>query len=104
MALAIEYRGREYTLDLEEMTLEEGRVMEKHGVPNLMALEEGIGRGDVSALSVAFWIMLRQSGQPDQRIDRIEGAGFMPIKFLKALIRATQDQAPEGDGEGNAEG
>lgn len=104
MALTVEYRDKEYTLDLEEMTLEEGRAMERHGVPNLRALEEGIAAGDVAALSVAFWIMLRQSGQPDQRIDRLEGAGFLPIKFVKALIRATQDQAPEGDGEGNAEG
>lgn len=87
-ALEISYEGKEYTLDLEDMDTDDARAMEGVGVKNLKALEDGIDEGDVSALRVAFWLMLKQSGEPGVRIERVK---FKPIKFLMALAVASQN-------------
>lgn len=90
-ALQVEYEGTSYDLDLDDMDTDQAAAMERVGVPNLMALENGIGSGDVKALRVAYWLMLVQSGEPGARIDRVK---FKPIKFLKALGVASEAALP----------
>ena len=99
-ALEIDYDGREYTLDLEEMDTDDARVMERFGVKNLKQLEEGIGEGDLSALTVAYWLMLKQSGEPGTRIERVR---IKPIKFVKALAAASEKLNAESTDEGPKE-
>jgi hypothetical protein len=101
--LEISYEGKEYLLDIEDMDTDEARVMERFGVKSLLALESGIGEGDISALTVAYWLMLKQSGEPGVRIERMK---FKPIKFLKALgaagekVQAAKEEEEElGKGE-----
>lgn len=91
MALKIEYDEETYTLDLEDMDTDQARAMERFGVPNLRALEEGIVTGEIDALTVAFWLMKVQNGEPGQRLDRVK---FKPVKFAKAIITAA---AAEGE-------
>lgn len=100
MALLIDYEGHEYILDVEEMDDAEGRAMERFGIPNLKAFEDGIGEGDISALQVAFWLMLKQSGEAGQRLERVS---FKPAKFLKALGKAAKAEV-EAAGDDESEG
>lgn len=90
MALFITYDKREYILDLDDMDTDEARAMERFGVPNLKAFEDGIGEGDTDSLTVAYWLMLKQNGEPGVRIDRVK---FHPIKFLKALGKAAKEES-----------
>lgn len=94
MALKISYDNRDYVLDLEDLDLVQGRAMERLGVPNLKALEEGISAGDLSCLVVAYWVMLQQNGEPGARIERVQ---FKPIKFIKALGIAAKKAAEDAE-------
>jgi hypothetical protein len=95
-ALIVNYEDHEYLLDLEDMDTSDARAMERFGVPNLRALEEGISTGDVSALTVTYWLMLKQNGEPGVRLERVQ---FKPVKFIKSLIAATSDAKDEDEDE-----
>jgi hypothetical protein len=101
MALHVTYDGREYDLDLEDMDTDDARAMERFGVPNLKTLELGITEGSIDALTVAYWMMLKQNGEPGARLERVK---FKPIKYIKALITATSDAAEKAKAEEDAEG
>lgn len=102
MALLIKYDDREYILDLEDMDDDEARAMERFGVKNLREFDEGISDGDLDALTVAYWLMKKQNGEPGVRLERMK---FRPIAFLHALGEAAKAEAeknpePEGNDEG----
>lgn len=88
--LEVSYDGKDYLLDLEDMDTDDAAAMERVGVKNLKALEQGIDDGDVSALRVAYWLMVKQSGEPGARIERVK---FKPIKFIMALALASEKVA-----------
>lgn len=90
--LKITYEDREYILDLEDMDTDDAAAMTRFGVKTLKALEEGISEGDVACLTVAYWLMLKQNGEPGVRLERVR---FKPIKFVKALA-ASVAVTPEG--------
>lgn len=104
MALDLHYEGKDYTLDLEDLDTDQMRAAERFGLPNLRALEEGIEAGDLVALTVAYWLMLVQNGEPGTRLERVK---FKPIKFLRAwgeaarreLDEAVEDEAPKDPSE-----
>jgi hypothetical protein len=100
MALTVTYEGVARVLDIEDMDTDEARAMERFGVKNLKQLDEGISAGDIDALTVAFWLMLKQNGEPGVRIDHVK---FKPVKFVKALLAAVPTKDAEAD-EGNGEG
>src|ERR1700761_6129146 len=94
--MQVEYEGKTYDLDLEDMDTDEAAVIERSGVPNLQELENGVARGDLTALRAVFWLMLHQAGET-VRIDRVK---YRPVKFLRALAKASEDEAKakaEGD-------
>lgn len=86
----IDYEGRELFLDLEDMDTEHARVMERHGIPNLKALDDGVKAADVKCLTFLYWLCLVQNGEPGTRIERVS---MKPIKFLKALA-ASESMTP----------
>jgi len=90
--LDITYEGKSYLLDLEDMDTDEARAMERFGVPSLKALTEGVAEGSVDALTVVYWLMLKQNGEPGVRLERVK---FKPIKFLQAFGSA-KTVKPEG--------
>lgn len=100
MALLVTYEDVEYVFDIEDMDTDEARAMERYGVKNLKALEEGISEGEVDALSVAFWLMRRQNGEPGARLDHVK---FKPVKFIKSLMAAKLSEDVEESEEGKAE-
>lgn len=90
--LEVKYEGKEYLLDVEDMDTDDARAMERIGVKNLKALQDGISEGDTSALTVAYWLMLKQNGEPGARIERVK---FKPIKFLMAVALAGEKAAED---------
>lgn len=90
----IEYEGQSYTLDLEDMDTDQARAMQRYGVPNLQALTDGVQAGDVDALTVCYWVMLQQSGEPGARLERVK---FKPVKFLQAMAAAAEAEAAKAD-------
>lgn len=91
-AIPVTYEGKDFLLDIEDMDTDDARHMEKIGVRNLKELQDGISVGDTSALTVAYWLMLKQNGEPGARIERVK---FKPIKFLLALTLAYQDDSDD---------
>ncbi len=89
----VKYEGQEFDLDLEDMDTDQARAMERFGVPNLKALEDGVAEGNLDALTVVYWLMLQQNGD-GTRIDRVK---FKPIKFLRALAKAQEGDAKDED-------
>ena len=102
-ALIINYEDHEYLLDLEDMDTDQARAMERFGVKNLKALDDGIAEGDISALTVAYWIMLVQNGEPGARLERVK---IKPIKFVRALVAAAEKAKKDAEesAEGNDDG
>ena len=101
MALRVHYDGKDFDLDLEDMDMDQGRAMERFGVPNLRALEEGIESGDLDALTVAYWVMLQQNGEPGARLERVT---FKPLKFIVALVEAALKEKERLEAEAKARG
>lgn len=98
--LDLTYEGKSYLLDLEDMDTDEARAMERFGVPSLKALTEGVAEGNVDSLTVIYWLMLRQNGEPGARLERVK---FKPIKFLQAFgaakpVKADGAEDPKAGG------
>lgn len=87
--MKVNYEGRIYDFDMQEMDVQDARQMEEVGIPNLLALEEGLGEGSLNALAVAYWQMLRQSGDTDARLADVR---FKPLKLVKAFADAAKAQ------------
>lgn len=96
MALKVTYEDREYTLDLDDMDMNQARAMERRGIPNLKTFEEGLMEGQVEALTFAYWLMLVQNGEPGARLDRVT---FKPMKFAKAVLVAYMVAIKEAEAE-----
>ena len=82
------YEDKEYTFDLEEITVAQAKIMKKSCGLTLMGLEEGLGQGDPDALRAVYWLMLCQNGDP-QDIDRVD---FKIVKFARAMDAAQPDE------------
>lgn len=94
--MELNYDGKELHLDLEDMDTVQTSVMERHGVANLAALENGVAVGDVKTLEFVYWLARIQSGETL----RIEKLGpFKPIKFLRAIAKAQEEEAAAAEAE-----
>lgn len=93
----INYDGKEYTFDLEEIDVRQaGIIKDKCGL-TLMGLEAGLSEGDPAALRAVYWLMLCQN---EEKAD-IEQVNFKIVKFARAVDAAstTEDdeaEAPKG--------
>lgn len=87
--LDINYEGKEYKLDIEEITVQQARTIKSSCGVTLMGLENGLAMADPDALRAMFWLMLCQSGEV-QDIDRLD---FKIVKFAQALDKAAGSAA-----------
>lgn len=91
--MKINYDGREYNFDLEEIDLTQATIIkDKYGL-TLMGLEEGLMNGDPAVLRSLYWVMLAQNGEPDD----IERVNFKIVKFAKALDKAGTEEAAKSE-------
>lgn len=87
----VTYEDKEYTFDLEEITVAQARTIKASCGLSLMGLEEGLTTGDADALRAVFWLMLCQNGEsPD--IDRVD---FKIVKFARAIDGAATKDDPD---------
>lgn len=97
--LHIKYEDKEYTFDLEEITLSQARIMKDRCDLTLMGLEEGLGNGDPDAMRAMYWLMKCQNGEPED-IDRVD---FKVVKFARAIDAAQKDEVPDADPKENSD-
>jgi hypothetical protein len=89
----IDFEGREYTLDLDDITVAQAKVIKVHRQLTLKGLSEGLNELDPDALVAVYWLMRVQSGDTGIDIDRID---FPAIKFAEAVAKAaTTEQEAE---------
>lgn len=85
----LNYEGKEYDFDLEEVTVQQARTIKTSCGLTLLGLENGLEQGDPDALRAVFWLMLCQNGE---RVD-IDRADFKIVKFARAIDAAALAEA-----------
>jgi hypothetical protein len=91
--MKINFEGKEYDLDLDEITTGQAKVIKVHTGQTLKSMAEGMQEGDPDALRALYWLMHVQSGL-SLDIDR---ADFKMIKFLTAIGAADAEAAKEAE-------
>jgi hypothetical protein len=89
----ITYDGKDYTFDLDEITVSEATVIKRKTGLSLLGIEKGLREADVDALRAIYWLMLKQNGQ-NVNIDNVD---FKVIKYTMAL-QAANESADNGEG------
>jgi hypothetical protein len=62
--MRITYLGQEYDLDLDKVGIDEWREAKRKYGLTPKAVQDGLDEADPDAMTFAYWVMLRQSGQP----------------------------------------
>jgi hypothetical protein len=96
--MRVTYEGKEYSFDLEEITVAQARTIKTSCGLSLMALENGLTEGDADALRAVFWLMLCQNGE-NADIDRVD---FKIVKFARAIDEAATAKDDPGPKAGSA--
>jgi hypothetical protein len=89
--MRLNYEGRDYTFDLEEITLQQARTIKSQCGITLLGLEAGLENGDPDALRAIFWLMLVQNGEQAD-IDRVD---CKIVKFARAIDAAVTEGTTE---------
>ncbi len=99
--MQIVYDDKTYTLDLEDIDVDQARKIKSEFGLTLKGLEEGFAEGDSDAVVAMYWIMLAQNGE-DHAIRTLK---VKPVKYIRAVTAAlVADQAakaaetPKDDG------
>jgi|SRR5215813_6223781 len=90
----INFQGEEFTLELEDLTVAQAKVIKIHTGLTLIGLEQGLGEGDPDALRALYWLMHAQSGKPCN----IDDADFKIVAFSQALEAALPKDGESGEG------
>lgn len=86
------YEGNPYTLDLLDMTTDDAREMYRtYEIKSLIDLEKGLTEMSVDAITVCYWLMLKQSGAVTLALKDVPA--FKLLRFAKALGEAAQEEA-----------
>ena len=82
--MIVHYEGKEYSFDLDDLTVAQAKVIKDHCNMTLFALEQGLTSADPDALRALYWLMMAQSGE-SCNIDLVD---FKIMPFVKALGEA----------------
>lgn len=93
--MIIEYEGKSFDLDIEELEVDEARVIKRYAGMTLKGFEEGLAEGDPDALTCLYWLILRQNGE-EHNIERIK---FKPVKLARAVSVAQEAEAAKAKAE-----
>jgi hypothetical protein len=95
------YEDKAYTLDFDEITVTQAKVIKTHCGMTLKGLEEGLADGDADALKALFWLMVVNTGET-ANIDTVD---FKIVKFSKAVQEGAEKErlAAEAKDEADAE-
>lgn len=87
--MKINFEDQEWTLDLNDITVAQAKVIKVHRGLTLKALSQGLDDLDPDALVAVYWLMKAQSGQTSN-IDQVD---FRAIKFALAVGEAANAEA-----------
>jgi hypothetical protein len=95
----IEWQGRVYALDLDDLTLKQGEAIQDYmGMP-VTEWEQALqskGADLLKALGVTYWLMMRQNGEDPGALEDVD---FPLAKFSRSLsdafARETAANAPD---------
>ena len=87
--MKINYEGRVYDLDFEEITLKQLSVIKNFCHISLNGLQAGLAEGDADALRAFFWLMQVNSGFKVA----IQDVDFKVLKFASAIQQASAEEA-----------
>ena len=88
--MKIDFEDREYTLDLDDITVAQAKVIKVHRGLTIKGLSDGLNELDADSLVAVYWLMKIQSGDVGIDIDRVD---FKAIRFAEAIANAAQAEA-----------
>jgi hypothetical protein len=97
--MIIHFEDRDYEFDIEAMDLAEARHIKRQTGMTIRGLLEGMADLDPDALVAAYWLMLKQNGQPSD----MNKVNYKVVKFGEALGKAFEEQEAK-DEENPTEG
>ena len=96
--MQVKYEGKDYTFDLDEITVSQATTLKRKLGLTLLGLDQGLREGDPDALRAVFWLMKEQSGE---RTD-IDMVDFKIVKLANAIQDAADaEEEVSKDGEDN---
>lgn len=87
--MKINFEDQEWSLDLNDITVAQAKVIKSHRGLTLKALSQGLDELDPDALVALYWLMKVQSGAA-ANIDNVD---FPALKFALAVGEAASAEA-----------
>ena len=92
--MKIDYAGKLWDFELEEMTVGQCEAVEKYCGKGLGEWANQMSAGGVKAIVALWWVMRKQSGESPGPISE-PGEDFRPVKLLSAFHAADVEPEPE---------
>ena len=96
--MKIEYDGRTWGFDLEEMDVAQCEAVEKYVGKGLGEWANQMSAGSVKAIVALWWVMRAQAGENPGPVSD-PGAGFRPVRLLAAFPAADLAEAAVAEPE-----
>lgn len=94
--MQISYDGREYSFEVEKITVDEWRELKRKYKMTPKGFTEGLDEADPDSMTFAYWVMLRQNGQQTFPL----GDALKPdIIALNNAFGAAVEDGPEAESE-----
>lgn len=87
--MLVKWDGKDYTLDIEAITVSQARVIKRATQLTPLKLQDALGEADPDALAALYWLMLNQNGVAAD-IHRID---FKIVDFANAIDEALTAEA-----------
>ena len=87
--MKVSWNEKMFTLDLDDIDVQQAKVIKVHCQLTLLGIQEGLTVGDPDALRAVYWLMHAQSGTP---LD-IDRCNFKIVPFLTAVQKAAETEA-----------
>ena len=105
--MIIDYEGRSYEFDLEDLTVKQAIRIEKHIGGPLEQFEKGIGSGDLTAYQALGWLILHGGDDTpiadvDFKIAKLSKAFEAAAKAEAEAAKAAEAAGPDPTGNGHA--
>jgi len=92
--MKIEYAGRVWDFDLEEMDVDQCVAVEKYVGKGLGEWANQMGAGSVKAIIALWWVMREQAGESPGPVSQ-PGDDFRPVRLLAAFHAADAEPDPD---------
>ena len=96
MQLKIDFDGRVYTFDVSAVTANEWRAVRGYTGHNPLDVFEGVSRTVVEDVEAAFWLVMRQAGEPSFDFGQRQ---FPLLGFVEGWNTANEEAGKKDDAE-----